>query len=210
MKSLSQLIEPSRTAVVVVDVQNDFCRPEGTLGTSGAPTAAALAMIPTLQKLLAAARENGTHVIFVQTIHESATDSDAWTSRSSGKVAATCRKNTWGAEFTGVAPLPDEPVVTKHRYSAFINTRLDSVLRTLKVENLIMTGVSTNVCVESTARQGFMMDYNIVFLGDCTAAYSQAEHDGALKNIEKHFGVVATADEVIGAWKAMQALPTPV
>jgi ureidoacrylate peracid hydrolase len=96
--------------------------------------------------------------------------------------------------------------VIKHRYSAFINTRLESVLRTLKVENLIMTGVSTNVCVESTARQGYMLDYNIVFLSDCTAAYSQEEHDGALYNMRSHFGVVATADDVIALWETQPAL----
>ena len=145
-------------------------------------------------------------MIFIQTIHEAATDSEAWTRRSNGAVSACCRKNTWGAEFTDVAPLPDEPVVVKHRYSAFINTRLDSILRTLKVENLIMTGVSTNVCVESTARHGYMLDYNIVFLADCTAAYSQEEHEGALYNMRSHFGVVATSDDVIAVWNATPAL----
>jgi ureidoacrylate peracid hydrolase len=206
MKSLEQLVDPAKTAIIVVDVQNDFCRAEGAIGKGGVPTEAAMDMIPTLQTLLGAARDAGTHVIFIQTIHEAATDSDAWASRSGGRVSACCRKDTWGAEFTEVAPLPNEPVVIKHRYSAFINTRLDSVLRTLKVENLIMTGVSTNVCVESTARQGYMMDYNIVFLSDCTAAYSPADHAGALKNIERHFGVVATAADVIGVWNAKPVL----
>jgi ureidoacrylate peracid hydrolase len=206
MRTLPELIVPAKTAIIVVDVQNDFCSPDGALGRAGQPTAAAMAMIPSLQRLLAAARAAQAPVIFIQTIHEDVTDSDAWVGRLAGKVAAICRKNTWGAEFTEVAPLPAEPVVIKHRYSAFINTRLDSVLRTLKVENLIMTGVSTNVCVESTARQGYMLDYNIVFLSDCTAAYSQAEHDMSLYNMRSHFGVVATADDVIALWKQMPAL----
>jgi ureidoacrylate peracid hydrolase len=206
MKGLSELVVPAKSAVIIVDVQNDFCRAEGALGKAGAPTAAAMEMIPHLQRLLAGARAANAPVIFIQTIHENVTDSDAWTWRMAGTVGGCCRKNTWGAEFTEVAPLPDEPVVVKHRYSAFINTRLDSVLRTLKIENLIMTGVSTNVCVESTARQGYMLDYNIVFLSDCTAAYSQEEHDGALYNMRAHFGVVATADEVIAQWKTAPAL----
>ena len=126
-------------------------------------------MIPALQSLLDAARAVGTKVVFIQTIHENCTDSEAWLGRHGTKPRLICRKDTWGADFTGVAPLADEPVVNKHRYSAFINTRLDSVLRTYKIENLIMTGVSTNVCVESTARQGYMLDYNIVFTSDCTA-----------------------------------------
>jgi ureidoacrylate peracid hydrolase len=206
MKTLPELIRPAKTAVIVVDVQNDFCRPEGALGKAGQPTGAAMAMLPNLQALLTAARATGTPVIFIQTIHEAATDSEAWTWRMAGVVGGCCRKDTWGAEFTEVAPLPDEPVVIKHRYSAFINTRLDSVLRTLKIENLIMTGVSTNVCVESTARQGYMMDYNIVFLSDCTAAYSQAEHDISLYNMRTHFGVVATSNDVIAAWKTAPTL----
>jgi ureidoacrylate peracid hydrolase len=206
MKTLPELIVPAKSAVIVVDVQNDFCRPEGALGKAGAPTAAAMEMIPNLQRLLAGARAANAPVIFVETIHEPETDSDAWTWRMAGNVGGCCRKDTWGAEFTEVAPLPDEPVVTKHRYSAFINTRLDSVLRTLKIENLIMTGVSTNVCVESTARQGYMLDYNIVFLSDCTAAYSQEEHDMSLYNIRTHFGVVATADDVVSAWNTVPAL----
>jgi len=206
MRTLPELLVPAKSAVIVVDVQNDFCSPEGALGRTGAPTGAAMAMIPNLQRLLAGARAAGAPVIFIQTIHEDATDSEAWISRSDGKVASCCRKNTWGSEFTEVAPLPDEPVVIKHRYSAFVNTRLDSVLRTLKVETLVMTGVSTNVCVESTARLGYMLDYHIVFLSDCTAAYSEAEHEGALYNIRNHFGIVTTAGDVMAVWNEKTAL----
>lgn len=202
MKQLAELVLPAKSAVLVVDVQNDFCRPEGALGKAGQPTDDAMAMLPDLQALLSAARKAGAPVIFIRTIHEAATDSAAWTWRMAGAVGNCCRKDTWGAEFTEVAPLPDEPVVIKHRYSAFINTRLDSVLRTLKIENLIMTGVSTNVCVESTARHGYMLDYHIVFLSDCTAAYSREEHEGALYNMRTHFGVVATSQDVIAQWNA--------
>jgi ureidoacrylate peracid hydrolase len=205
-KTLADLVKVPKAAIIVVDVQNDFCEAEGSLGKAGAPTGAAKAMIPTLQSLLDAARNTGAPVIFIQTIHEDATDSEAWRTRSGGAVASCCRKDTWGADFTGVAPRENEPVVIKHRYSAFVNTRLDSVLRTLKIETLIMTGVSTNVCVESTARLGYMLDYNIVFVSDCTAAYSQEEHDGALYNISTHFGKVVTAADVVGAWETALTL----
>jgi ureidoacrylate peracid hydrolase len=204
---IAPLIDPAKTAVLVVDVQNDYCHPQGALGRKGAPTDAAMAMIPTLQTLLDAARAFGTKVIFIQTIHTDETDSAAWVRRSAGDSLEVCRKDTWGGEFTSVAPLEGEPVVNKHRYSAFINTRLDSVLRTYKIENLIMTGVSTNVCVESTARQGYMLDYNIVFMSDCTAAYAQEDHDATLRTMARNFGVVATVDDVIDAWKAAKLVP---
>ena len=204
MADLARLIDPAKAVIVVVDVQNDFCRPEGALGKAGAPTADAMAMLPTLARLLDAARANATRIVWLQTIHEDATDSDPWRGRSLNKSFDICRKGTWGIEFTEVEPHGDEPVVIKHRYSGFVNTRLDSVLRTFKAETLIVTGVSTNVCVESTARHGFMLDYHIVFVEDCCAAYSADEHAGALYNIRTHFGTVVTADAVIAAWETVK------
>src|ERR1700749_4535582 len=108
MKPLGELVVPAKSAVIVVDVQNDFCRPDGALGKAGQPTAAAMAMIPNLQRLLSAARAAKVPVIFVKTIHEPATDSEAWTWRMGGSVGTCCRKDTWGAEFTEVAPLTEE------------------------------------------------------------------------------------------------------
>jgi ureidoacrylate peracid hydrolase len=206
LPSLSDLVTPSKTAVLVVDVQNDFCEPAGAAGKSGKDISAAMTMIPTLQRFLVAAREHGTNVIFVQTIHEPSTDSEAWIGRRSNPDAKNCLKGTWGADFTGVAPLSTEPVVIKHRYSAFINTRLDSVLRTLKVENIIVLGVATNVCVESTSRHGYMLDYHTVFISDCSAAYNQAAHDMTLKVHAKHFGTVATSQDIIDCWSRTHAV----
>ena len=201
MKPLAELVTPAKkTAVIVVDVQNDFCHPDGACAKGGADTSSALAMIPRLAKFLDAAREAGSKVIFIRKVHEDCTDSEPWLARTDGRPGKTCRSGTWGTEFTGLIPAEGDPIVHSHRYSAFVNTRLDSVLRTFKIETLIMAGVATNVCVESTARHGYMLDYNVVFLSDCSAAYSQAAHDMTLDNMRKHFGVVSTADEVAVAW----------
>jgi ureidoacrylate peracid hydrolase len=204
MLELARLIDPAKAVVIVVDVQNDFCHPAGALAAAGAPTGDAQAMLPALQRLLDAARASGTRVVFLQTVHEDATDSEAWRGRSLNQSAPICRSGSWGIEFTDVAPLDDEPVVVKHRYSGFVNTRLESVLRTLRAETLIMTGVSTNVCVESTARHGFMLDYHIVLVEDCCAAYSRAEHDGALYNVRTHVGTVASSATITEAWSSMR------
>jgi ureidoacrylate peracid hydrolase len=206
MPDLSEFVKPSKTAIVVVDVQNDFCEPTGAAGKNGKDTSAAMAMIPALQRFLASAREHGTNVIFIQTIHEPHTDSDAWIGRRVNPDATNCLKGTWGAEFTGIAPTENEPVVIKHRYSAFVNTRLDSVLRTLKVENIIVLGVATNVCVESTSRHGYMLDYHTVFVSDCSAAYDRAAHEMTLKTHEKHFGPVATSEQIIATWAATHSV----
>jgi ureidoacrylate peracid hydrolase len=101
-----------------------------------------------------------------------------------------------------VEPLPDEPIVNKQRYSAFWGTRLDSILRTLKRDTLIVTGVATNVCVESTARDGCFLDYYVVFLSDCSATGDgTAAHEATLENMRRHFGLVTSADEVVRCWR---------
>jgi ureidoacrylate peracid hydrolase len=210
MRHLSALVRPAETALIVVDVQNDFCSPEGAAASGGSDTSAAMEMLPTLERLLAAARAAGTNVIFVQTIHEASTDSEAWLGRKKDPSRKNCLKGTWGADFTGVRPLESEPVVIKHRYSAFVNTRLDSVLRTLQVENLIVAGVATNVCVESTTRHGYMLDYHVTLVSDCCAAYVKEMHDMTLLVHEKHFGTVAAADEIIATWSALPAAAAAV
>jgi ureidoacrylate peracid hydrolase len=193
-------MEPAKTAIIVVDVQNDYCHPDGALAQRGADVSGVKEMMPRLHKLLEGARRQEIPVIFIQTFHERATDSAAWTGRSDGRSGKVCRTGSWGAEFYEVAPLPGEIIVNKHRYSAFINTRLDTVLRTLKIETLVMTGVSTNVCVESTARDGFMLDYNIVFVADACGAYSKSAHDMTLENIDGFFGSVLNTDRIIKIW----------
>ena len=87
-----------------------------------------------------------------------------------------CRPGTWGAEFCKVAPQPGEIVVTKHRYDAFYGTDLEVILRTNKVQNLLFTGVATNVCVESTLRSAYMRDFPSVIVADCCAGLTAAMH----------------------------------
>ncbi|NMO95176.1 cysteine hydrolase family protein [Paenibacillus lemnae] len=200
MKSLDELMQQSNTAVIVVDVQNDYCHPDGALPLTGADISGVKEMMPNLHRLLKQAREEDVPVIFIQTFHERATDSEAWTTRSAGRSAGVCRTGSWGAQFYEVSPEKEDIIVNKHRYSAFVNTRLDSVLHTLKTETLIITGVSTNVCVESTARDGFMRDYNIVLVHDACASYSKKAHDMTLENIEGYFGKVTSADGIIQSW----------
>ena len=117
-----------------------------------------------------------------------------------------CLEGSWGAEFYRVEPEAGEPVVIKHRYSAFVDTDLELILRSRGIKTLVLCGVASNVCVESTARDGYMRDYYIVLVDDCSAAYDPAKHAATLSNIAHHFGVVVTADEVIDAWQRVPAV----
>jgi ureidoacrylate peracid hydrolase len=205
-KTLDQLVDLRTSAIIVIDMQNDFCAPNGAGARYGADVSTIQAMIPRMQRFFAGARALGVQLIFVQCIHEPSTDSETWLFRHDGVPRPHCRQGTWGADFCGVAPQGTEPVVIKHRYSAFIGTRFETVLKTLGIRTLIMTGVGTNVCVESTARDGFMLDYNIVFLSDCTATASQGgAHEATLQNMRSFFGTVATSDEVLAVWRSKAA-----
>ena len=96
-------------------------------------------------------------------------------------------------------------VVTKHRYNAFHKTDLDTILRANGVRTIVVTGVSTNVCVESTVREGFMNDYYIVLVRDGTAAYSNEEHEMTVRNIDRFFGEISTIEELRGIWSGRNA-----
>ena len=197
---------PGTTALVVVDVQNDFCDPAGVLAAAGTDTSAAVAMVPTLERLLAAARAAGVLVVFVRTTHDETTDTPVWLSRRvvDGEPAAsgssTCRPGSWGAESYRVAPGPGEPVVVKHRYSGFTGTDLDAVLRGAGTTALLLTGVSTDVCVESTLRDGLFHEYHVTLVEDCCAAYDPAAHAASVATVGRHFGAVTTSGELTRVW----------
>ncbi|SDG01193.1 ureidoacrylate peracid hydrolase [Fontibacillus panacisegetis] len=207
MNNLERKLLNNNSAVLVVDVQNDYCHPDGAMAMVGNDVSGVSGMMPNLHRLLAAAREHKVPIIFVQTFHEEATDSEAWKTRSSGKSGKVCRVGSWGANFFEIAPEPGEIIINKHRYSAFINTRLDSVLRSQKIETLIVAGVSTNVCVESTARDAFMLDYHVVLLSDACASYSRQAHEMTIENIAGYFGEVTDAISIVSLWERELGIP---
>lgn len=207
LTTLEEKVSKENAALIVIDVQNDFCHPKGSGALNGGDVSPCVEMVPRLVKLIDAARTADVPVIFVRAIHNDWTTSAARKAQRStnGQKILTCWEGTWGAEFYMVEPLPGDCIVTKHRFSAFINTDLDLILRSQGIKTIIMTGVATSGCVESTARDGFMLDYFMVFVGDCAAqSVSPGRHEMTLKNMV-HFGDVCTAADVEQIW-AMQGV----
>lgn len=203
MLPLEEKVDPRHTALVVVDIQNDYAHGDGSFGKRGSDLSMAQAMVPKLVDFIAKARANGVTIIFVRTAHGEWTDSPVRQDRMKGmglNVLPVCLEGSWGAEFYKVEPEPGDKIVVKHRYSGFYGTDLDVVLKARGIKTLLMTGLVTNVCVETTARDGFMRDYYIVLVEDGCAASTVEEHQAALVNISRYFGVVATTDEVAKAW----------
>ncbi|MDP2662488.1 MAG: cysteine hydrolase [Dehalococcoidia bacterium] len=206
LSTLAEKVDPGHTALVVVDVQNDFCGDGGYFSDMGYDLSMIQQMVPRLNSFIARGREAKVPVVFVRCIYDDIYASAAWTEKRSkrGRTGkALCLSDTWGAEFFVISPEPGEVVVTKHRFSAFVGTDLDLVLRSMGIKTLLLSGVATNVCVESTARDGYQLDYYIVFLEDCAANTSRELHNATLENIRRYFGVVTTSEDVLNVWKGL-------
>lgn len=213
LESLAEKVDPKNAALLIVDVQNDFAAEGGMMDREGNDLSMSQGIIPRLQQLIDEAHEVDVPVIFIRNVYNTDANwylSDVWLEQAkrarqgSYVIHSVCAPDSWAGDFYEIRPTEKDVIVTKHRFSAFQDTDLDLILRSRGIRTLIMTGIATNVCVESTARDGFFRDYYIVFTSDCTATYSKEDHEGTLNNIRRFFGEVVTADEVAGAWKGAE------
>jgi ureidoacrylate peracid hydrolase len=200
---LRERLAPWRCVLIVVDMQNDFCHPDGSVHrTYGLDITAGQAILPTLHQLSVAARAAGVPVFYTLMSNDATTESRAFLGRRLvGPRSQVCRTGSWGADLWGVEPSPEDVRLVKHRHSAFHGTDLDLRLRSLGRDVVVLTGVNTNVCVESTARDACALDYWTVVVGDATAAYTAEEHRAGLHNVATYFGAVVSSDDVLAAWQ---------
>lgn len=190
----------SKTALLVIDVQNDFVHDDGVGASIGYRVSDAQAAMPRVHDAITVARRHSLPVVFVRTEHHLWTDDQAWTKRVGGWASRRrmCEPAGWGAEFFEIEPLENDPVVTKHRYSAFVSTNLDLVLRSLEVSTIACCGFAANVCVESSLRHGYMLGFNGILLADATAGtFGPEELTATIHNVEHFFGTVTN----VGAWE---------
>lgn len=209
--SLENKVEPRHAALVVVDVQNDFCAPGGMMDSEGLDLSAVQTMADRLPSLIEAARTAGVLVVFIRNVYSTEGNfylSDSWLEQASRRRQGSyterdvCAEGSWEGDFYGdVRPEPGDPVVTKHRFSAFHNTDLETILKSHAIRTVVMTGVASNVCVETTARDAFVRDYYVVFLDDGTATYAEKDHKATLRVIDRFFGEVASVAAVERIWR---------
>jgi len=213
VKGLGEKVDPRHTALVIIDMQNDFIDDEGLIAREGRDVSQAQEMAKHLPELIKAARAAGVFVVFVRNVYTSEQNfylSDVWLEQAARKREGgytripVCRDGEWDGDFYGgIRPQPGDVVVTKHRYDAFHNTDLDLILRSNGVRTVMLTGVVTNVCVETTARSAFVRDYYVVAVDDGCAAYVESDHRASLSNIDRFFGQVATMREITSVWDGL-------
>lgn len=162
-------INPKKTALLIIDMQNGFLKPGAVV-----EVAAGRAIIPKLKKLMFVCRAKGIPVIFTKHVHRA--DGSDMGLHFEFMPQKVCIAGTRDVEFyREIEPEAGDIVVEKHRFDAFIGTDLDLILRSKHLDTLIIGGVSTHMCCESTARAARMRDYRVIFLSDGTATYDLSD-----------------------------------
>jgi ureidoacrylate peracid hydrolase len=204
LDTLCELADPRHSALIVVDMQNDFCHPDGHFPKNGKDVSAITDSVPALVSFVKAAQERGVMVVFVrqQTLPNGLSDSPAWLRFKcrDGKSPEYTLKDSWGAQLVdGLVPGPGDVVVDKFRPDAFFRTPLDGILRARGMQSLIVVGNSTEGCVESTIRGGSYHDYYIVAVMDLISSTNATLHAGSQQLVRARYPHASAAD-VVAAW----------
>ncbi len=198
-------ITTRNTALIVVDMQNIWVHPRGARYLPMSED-----IVPHIQELLQFCRSHQVPVIYLHTtkrkdladvgifadIKPQTHDADDEWSNFEGSPGAEL--------YEPVKPADGDILVKKFRYSGFYGTRLENLLRALGRDTIAITGVATNVCCDSTARDGAMRDFKVLFLADCSASFSQEEQEATLNNFDKHFGVVTDSKTLVAKLAQLQ------
>jgi ureidoacrylate peracid hydrolase len=205
LTSVEARLRPSHTALLVIDMQNDFCAERGYIETVvGKKADACRAVAAPIMELVADARAAHVPVYWIAANYALDGLPAGMLAKFSerGPEAVCCAPGSWGAAFFEVTPLPGEPVVEKRCYSAFRGTDLDTRLRTAAIRTVVLAGVQTNICIESTLRDGCSLGFHVVVAADCVASHTPDLHDATLKNAQFVFGDVLSRREIAALWRA--------
>lgn len=215
-------IDTARTALLVIDMQNDFGAKGGMFDRAGIDISMIQRAVAPTARALAAARQIGIPVVYLKMAFQpdlsdaGPTDAPNWLKHlplSAGKPVqapdgtASCIliRDTWNTDILPeLTPEKGDSVLYKHRYSGFYNTDLDAILTQWGVKYLLVTGCTTSICVESTIRDAMFRDYSCILLADCTGEplgnnFQRSNHDASLLAIQALFGWVSDSAAFLSA-----------
>lgn len=205
-------LNPRRTALIVTDAQNDYVHPDGRMGKHlGRGILRMRRILKPLKRLIARCKEAGVRVVWIQSVRR-AGDNEKERHRIRPPWVFFRRKTdwmggpaegSWGAEFAReVSPGPRDIVVRKRRHSAFYKSGLERVLRGLRADTLLFTGIATYACVEASLRDAFFRDFDVVLVEDCCAASNIPMHKATLRLVRNLYGAVAPSRVIAAKLRA--------
>jgi nicotinamidase-related amidase len=200
------------TALICVDFQNDFCSPDGFFERAGHDISTCAAAFERTVVVAAACREAGVAVVLTRTVRTDAPVRRLRPSRHPGESATGTAGNAtlgndrylpdaWGTQIVpALGPRPGDVLIEKPRQSPFFGTKLEQELRARAIEVVIVAGVTTNCCVDSTIRDAAVRDFDVLVLEDCVAAFGAEQHlhTATLENAARFFGVVVPSVDFLG------------
>ncbi|MBL7211845.1 MAG: isochorismatase family protein [Desulfobacteraceae bacterium] len=208
-------IDLLKSAVIVVDMQNCFVRKGGYFDLAGNDISAAQKIIEPCKHVITSMRKKGSKILYLQMGCSSdlsdAAAADSPSSHKSGGLVMIKQRpelrdkvyiyGTWGADIIEeLKPLQEDIIVRKQRYDGFFGTNLDIILRTLGVRNLLFIGIATNVCVESTIRHAFFLDYFPILVSDAVSQMgSDITQQATILNVQSAFGWVTSSENLLNA-----------
>jgi ureidoacrylate peracid hydrolase len=205
--------EPDGTALILVDMQNGFCKPGGTFDRAGVSLDAVGETITPCVQLVATARAARVPVIFTQAwFRPDGADTgfsvgEIMQRRASGELISA---GSWDAEIVDeLRPGAQDFIVRKFRFSPFHGSGIEPLLSSLGVRNLVVCGLTTSICVESTVRDASARDYRVYVPEDAVAEYDQSMHEASLRVMRYCFAYVTSAVDVMGAWGMADAMQDP-
>ena len=207
---LAPMIDPVSTALVVIDVQVDFAAPSGAMARVGCDLSDVPEVIEKIQRLILAARNAGAPVVFARVVTRPETDSPALKRLYERKghpdgAHAICRADDAGSDYYAVRPHAGDIEIEKTQFSSFVGTDLEDRLRSRGVESLVMAGLTTDCCVDCTARDAFHRGFDCFIVEDACSAYDAGLHASSLRGLAKNCALLVKADAVEGAWAALDA-----
>lgn len=201
----TEIIDVKHSALLLVDLQRDFLAYDGVLAKAGQDVARMRQVIEPIKELLAFARPLGVPIIFIQFVDSytlrNAAGKHMFEKKELSEDRLCCREGSRGAEFADIQPEKVDIIIVKHSYDAFDQTKLESLLRKLHIKALVIGGVKTNACVESTVRTAYHKGFYAVVPRECVAINTEGEHEASLFNIDRYFGDVVDLQKLSETWK---------
>ena len=196
-------LDVKSSALLIIDVQNDFTDLKGHFATTrGVDVRRIRRIITPLKRLIETCKEAGIFVVWLQSIR---TEDDCERNRHEilakrfmGDWLGGPRKDTWGSKIIPeISPSEGDQIIQKLRNSAFYRTDLEKILRGKGTQTLFFCGIATNVCVESSLRDAYFRDFDVILVRDCCSAPKKSAHLGTIRSVEDNYGAVIESKDLV-------------